>query len=136
MESNDFIRILTRKNSLRKAFMDDEVSVSTIDKVIQHLSEFRESKAQFEAEQIQAEAAKKAALKEVKLKLRELGLTPDDLIDASFSVGPKKSKVVPKYRLIDADGKPHEWSGRGRTPRVFQERIDRGAKKEDFQIVS
>jgi DNA-binding protein H-NS len=45
----------------------------------------------------------------------------------------KKSAVPPRYRL-EIDGKEHQWSGRGPTPKVFQAYFDAGNSRESCEI--
>ncbi|KZN49947.1 H-NS histone family protein [Pseudoalteromonas luteoviolacea] len=56
------------------------------------------------------------AKEEVLALLKEKGLTLDDLVGSGAM--DKRSKVSPKYR-IEIDGKVHEWTGRGKTPKAF-----------------
>ena len=132
MSENEFTSTLLRKNSLRKAV--SEVSVAELEKVLADLQEIREEKVAAEEERAAADASRLEAVKKIKAQMAELGLSAEDISAAGSATATKKASVPPKYRLIDADGKPHEWSGRGRTPRVFLERFEKGAKKEDFLI--
>ncbi|MCV6587925.1 MAG: H-NS histone family protein [Marinobacterium sp.] len=127
---SEFISKLLRKNSLRKEC--GELSVAEIEKVISDLSDILADRQNAEAEKEAELAAKKKVIDDIQARLNEAGLTLEDLGGTATS---EKRTVAPKYRLIDEHGKPHEWSGRGRTPRVFQERFDKGAQKEDFLIV-
>ncbi len=131
MSENEFTSTLLRKNSLRKAVT--EISVAELEKVLADLQEIRDEKVAAEEERAAADAARLEAVKKIQAQMAELGLSADDL-SAGGATATKKASVPAKYRLIDTDGKPHEWSGRGRTPRVFLERFEKGAKKEDFLI--
>ncbi|GGO77126.1 hypothetical protein GCM10011348_05990 [Marinobacterium nitratireducens] len=134
MSELDFTSILLRKNSLRKAV--EEASIADLEKVLADLTEIKAEKlAQKEAEEA-AEAERLEAIKKIQEQMAELGLSADDIAAQTAGKTGKKGKVPAKYRLIDADGKPHEWSGRGRMPKVFEERINKGASKEDFLIVN
>lgn len=79
-------------------------------------------------------------LEKVKKYMMELGLDPALLTPSAEDVSPKKSGknyrpvVPPKYRIKDAAGNEHEWSGRGKAPAVFKAALDAGKKKEDFLI--
>lgn len=126
---NDFVSILMRKNSLRKEC--SELTVAELEKVLADLTDILKDKAAAEEAEQAAVAAKRQAVEAIHQQLLELGLSVDDL---DLEQPAAKRKVEAKYRLIDADGKAHEWSGRGRTPKVFQERFDNGASKEDYLI--
>lgn len=132
MSDNEFTATLLRKNSLRKACLD--ASIAELEKAIADLNEIKEEKVAEEKAKAAAEADRLAAIKKIQDQMDKLGLAPEDIADVVGSRGGKKAKVPAKYRLIDADGTPHEWSGRGRTPKIFQERIEKGAHKEDFLI--
>lgn len=133
MSELDFTSTLLRKNSLRKAVED--ASIADLEKVLADLAEIKAEKvAQMEAEEA-AEAERLEAIKKIQEQMAELGLSAEDIAAQTGGKSGKKGKVPAKYRLIDSDGTPHEWSGRGRMPKVFEERIAKGAKKEDFLIV-
>ncbi|GEK09221.1 H-NS histone family protein [Pseudoalteromonas sp. McH1-7] len=63
---------------------------------------------------------------EVMAMLKEKGLTLDDLVGEGAA--DRRSKVKPKYRII-IDGEVTEWTGRGKTPKVFQ-----GVNLDDYLI--
>lgn len=45
----------------------------------------------------------------------------------------RRAAVPPRYRL-ELDGQEHLWSGRGRTPKVFQAYFDAGNSRESCEI--
>ncbi len=47
----------------------------------------------------------------------------------------KRATVPPRYRL-ELDGQEHLWSGRGRTPKVFQAYFDAGNSRESCEITA
>lgn len=73
--------------------------------------------------------------------LAESGLRPEDLKKTSGATKSRKparktlksSTVPPKYRLV-VGRKTHEWTGRGRTPKVFQAHFEAGHSKESCAI--
>lgn len=73
--------------------------------------------------------------------LAESGLKPEDLKKTGSTAKGKKAvrktpkgrTVPPKYRLV-IGGKAHEWTGRGRTPKVFQAHFDAGNTRESCAI--
>jgi DNA-binding protein H-NS/DNA-binding protein StpA len=129
---SDFVKVLTRKNSLRKQCQD--MSVSDVEKVLTDLNEILEER---HAEEAQAQAAEQQRMKkiaEIRKRMDEAGIGLDDLKAIKASEGPKR-KVEAKYRIKDAGGAVHEWSGRGRTPVVFNEYFEKhGVTKEDTLI--
>lgn len=127
---SDFLKTLTRKNSLRKQCA--ELSVEEIEKVLADLQEIADDKR---AEEEAAEAARQAREEKIDVirqTMKDAGIDLEDLLGA-IDVAPKK-KVQPKYRITDDEGVTHEWSGRGRTPVAFQKFFDKGNTKEDCLI--
>jgi len=127
---SDFLKTLTRKNSLRKQCA--ELSVEEIEKVLTDLQEIADDKR---AEEEAAEAARQAREEKIDVirqTMKDAGIDLEDLLGA-IDVAPKK-KVQPKYRITDDEGVTHEWSGRGRTPVAFQKFFDKGNTKEDCLI--
>lgn len=127
---SDFIKTLTRKNSLRKQCQ--ELSVADIEKVLDDLNAILEEKREEEIARRKAEAEKAAKIEEIRKSILEAGIDLADL-EQLVDTAPKK-KVAPKYRIVDEDGVTHEWSGRGRTPLAFQKYFDSGKTKEDCLI--
>ncbi len=127
---SDFLKTLTRKNSLRKQCA--ELSVAEVEKVLADLTEIVEDKRAEEEAKAAAEQAKFEKINAIRQTMQDAGIDIDDLM-GSVDVAPKK-KVQPKYRIVDADGETHEWSGRGRTPVAFQQYFEGGKTKEDCLI--
>lgn len=87
---------------------------------------------------------RQATIQKVNDLLAESGLKPEDLKKAPRKTSAKrpkagkrgrKAKVPPRYRL-EIDGQEYLWSGRGRTPRVFQEYFDAGNSRESCEIAA
>lgn len=130
---SDFLKILTRKNSLRKQCQ--ELSVSDLEKVISDLAVIAEDKRAEEEAIAAAEQAKLEKIESIRKSMLEAGVDISDLMSmvGDSSAGVKK-KVGPKYRIEDDEGNVHEWSGRGRTPLAFQAYFDKGFTKDDCLI--
>lgn len=127
---SDFIKTLTRKNSLRKQCQ--ELAVSEIEKVIADLTDIMESKRADEVAEREAVEQKLAKIEAIRKEMESAGLDMSDLMD-TVEVSSRK-KVAPKYRIVDENGEEHEWSGRGRTPLVFQKFFDAGNSRDDCLI--
>lgn len=126
----DFVKLLTRKNSLRKQC--HELSSSDIEKAIADLTEILEEKQAYEEEKQAEERERTEKIAAIKQSMQEAGIGLDDLM--SLVDVPVKKKVAPKYQITDENGEVHQWSGRGRTPAAFQAAISQGKTKEDFLI--
>ncbi|MCV6587947.1 MAG: H-NS histone family protein [Marinobacterium sp.] len=127
---SEFIKTLTRKNSLRKHCQ--ELAVSELKKTLDDLREIIEEKQALEEVERKAQAERLDKIKSIRKTMEAAGLDVSDLM-GSVDVGSRK-KVAPKYRLKDENGKTHEWSGRGRTPLVFQKFFEAGNSREDCLI--
>jgi DNA-binding protein H-NS len=115
----DFVRILTRKNSLRKQCQ--ELSIDDLTKIIADLSDILDEHQTVEKERSEAEQLKNEKIEAIRKAMEDSGIGFEDLKEL-VPATPKK-KVQAKYRVI-VDGVTHEWSGRGRTPVVFQQYFD------------
>jgi len=129
---SDFVKVLTRKNSLRKQCQ--ELSLADIEKILADLNEIIEERKGEEAEKQAELGARMAKIEEIRKQMEEAGLSLDDL-QALKESGAGKRKVEAKYRVVDENGETHEWSGRGRTPVAFKDYFEKhGVSKEDTRI--
>lgn len=129
---SEFAKKLLRKNSLRKEC--SELDGETISKVIVDLNEILIAKQEAEAAELAEQQAKQDKIEAIKAQMEELDMKPYQLLNMIAAMEKKKPASKAKYRLTDDKGEMYEWSGRGRTPLVFQQRIDAGASKDDFLI--
>lgn len=131
---SEILNVLTRKTSLRKACK--ELSVSELEKLLENLNDLMAERKQ-EAEAVEAERAQKqASIDAIKKQMADSGVDLNDLLavlEATPSAKPKGT-VKPKYQIEDADGNVLQWTGRGRTPKLFQQYFDQGGSKEDCLI--
>lgn len=129
---------LTRKTSLRKA--TKEFSVSELETVAHNLAEILREREEEETKAREAEAEKQAKLSQMRKQMAAAGITEAELMAAlGGSTSSSKSKkargtVPPKYDITDKDGNTHQWTGRGRTPKVFEEYFKKGGSKKDCLI--
>jgi DNA-binding protein H-NS len=79
--------------------------------------------------EVKRDEAKEQLRQELLEKARELGIDPAQLVPARRI---NRSEVKPKYRAPDGS----TWTGRGRTPKVFQELFAKGHTKDEFLIKS
>ena len=131
---SEFINIVRHKNRLRAACKN--LSIDQLQTIIEQLTEFIAKRREKEAA-AQAELAKQAAKKqEIVNAILAAGLSLDDFMSFENSDKAKSTRkpVPPQYRITDKQGKIHEWTGRGRTPKVFQAYFDRGGTKDDCRI--
>jgi len=117
---SEIIKKLKRKTSLRTELKT--ATVNDFERIIKNLNDLLAEKIEREALKAQKIEEKRAAIDKIKSAMQEAGIALDDLKDSETEINkPKqKSKAAPKY-AITIDGTRHEWTGRGRTPRVFSE---------------
>ncbi len=131
---SEVLNVLTRKTSLRKACK--ELSASELDKLVGNLSDLIGERKQEEQAMEAQRAQKQASIDAIKKQMADNGVDLNDLLavlEASPAVKPKGT-VKPKYQIEDSEGKVLQWTGRGRTPKLFQEYFDQGGSKDDCLI--
>jgi|TARA_R110000772_G_scaffold250631_1_gene365326 DNA-binding protein H-NS len=117
------------------------LSQEELEKLIASLNEAL--KAEKEKTKKKQEQDRVATIRKVNDLLAESGLKPEDLKKTASAASKRKATgksrktgtVPAKYRLV-IDGKKHEWTGRGRTPKVFQAYFDAGNSRESCAIKS
>ncbi|MDP6968319.1 MAG: H-NS family nucleoid-associated regulatory protein [Gammaproteobacteria bacterium] len=127
---NEFIDIARNKNRLRAACKD--LSVEQMQTMVDHLGGFIAKRKEEEAAAQAAMAEQAAKKQEILDAMRAAGLSLDDFADAEAKQA--RQPVAAQYRITDAHGDSHEWSGRGRTPRAFQAYFDQGGSKDSCRI--
>jgi len=116
---SEFVKLLTRKNSLRKQCQ--ELATDELAKIIADLTDIYEEHKAVEDARIEAELIKNQKIDAIRKAMEESGIGFDDLKETVPMVA--KKKVAAKYRVV-IDNITHEWSGRGRTPLAFQQYFD------------
>ncbi len=116
----EFIKTLTRKNSLRKQCQD--MSLADIDKVIADLNDIRAEIEETAQRNAEMEQAKQQQVEEIQRLMKEAGIGLEELKQGVEPVARKSVKA--KYVITDSEGQEHSWSGRGRTPIAFREYMD------------
>ncbi|NGZ66593.1 H-NS histone family protein [Vibrio aestuarianus subsp. cardii] len=92
-----------------------------------------EAKAKAEAKKKEQEEQQRV-LNEAAAILKASGLSIDMLGEHIKQSKPQKAKRPNKYQYVDENGKDRRWTGQGRTPKAIQDKLDQGAKLEDFLI--
>ena len=113
-----------------------ELNVAQLENLIAGLSNALEKMKEDEALRAQEEAEKARRAEEIAKLIAESGLTLDEITTLTTvkAGNPIKGKsVAPKYH-IEWEGETHEWTGRGRTPKVFEAYFASGKTREDAEI--
>ena len=131
----DLQKILLHRKRLNAVLK--QMSTADFEKVVKDVNALFEIRLAEEAEMQQARQEKLERLEKIKSLMDQDGLTLEDLVEVSQPETTKSAEtrtVEPKYRVIDANGEEHLWTGRGRTPKVFQAHFDQGNSKESCLI--
>lgn len=130
---SDFLKIFTHGRRLQAAVK--ELSIAELEEVAQKLNIIISKRQDEELANQAKEEERKAKVEAIRQQLAEAGLDIEDLQQSE----PEKSKRVGKkrpvkYKIIDAEGEEHPWTGIGRMPRVFAAAIEAGKSLEEFKI--
>jgi DNA-binding protein H-NS len=121
------------KNKLRAAAKS--LSIDELDSLSNKLAEVIEQRRSEAAAFAEENKERLAQIERIKNEMIELGISAEEMLGSG--VGKAKrlgKKVAAKYRVTDAAGIVHEWTGRGRTPKVFADVFSRGKSKTDVEI--
>ena len=90
------------------------------------------------AEIEQAEQERRARIAKYKELIKQEGITAEELTTiigaAPSSIRKKREPRPAKYKYTDETGQERTWTGQGRTPRVIQKALDKGASLASFEI--
>ena len=115
------------------------LDVKQVERALENLAAAAKASKEREAQRTQRK--KEDAVKKLKSMMDELGISAEDIVTPKKSAsagkkttGPKKGKkVAPKYQ-ITVGGENYKWTGRGRTPVVFQNYVAQGGSLDDCLI--
>ncbi|MBR7887666.1 H-NS histone family protein [Marinomonas sp. A79] len=112
-----------------------ELNVAQLENLIAGFTNALEKVREEEEARNAEQALKSARAEKIATLIAESGLTMEEVAQLTTpKAGATKGKTVePKYRL-ELDGVTHEWTGRGRTPKVFQQHFDAGNSRESVEI--
>ena len=132
-----FLKLAMNRNSLKSLTKD--FYIDELEKFSLNLNIIIKQRKEKELKNKEKNKEKIQKIENIKLLLSEQGLSIDDLMADSLNKIKKpakvKTKLPPKYRLIDLDGATHEWTGRGLAPKIFKQHFDRGHTKESCLII-
>ena len=134
---DNFLKLVTNRNSLKSLTKD--FYIDELDRFSLNLNIIIEQHKEQELKRKEKNKEKIQKIENIKLLLAEQGLSINDLMADPLHQAQKpikvKTKLPPKYRLVDLDGTTHEWTGRGLTPKAFKQHFDRGHTKESCLII-
>ncbi|MBE8168465.1 MAG: H-NS histone family protein [Shewanella sp.] len=127
---NEFLEILTHGRRFKAAVK--ELALEELKELAVKLDKIVADREEKEAEDLQKNAARYAKIEEIRKQMEAIGLSVDDL--GGVKAAPKKREPRPAKYQIDVDGEMVQWTGQGRMPTVFKNKIEAGRKIEDFLI--
>lgn len=134
MAMNEFLKVLTHGRRLQGAVKD--LSVEELETVAEKLANIIENRKTVEAQRRQKDAEKQSKLAAIMQQLDDAGLDLTDLTTLDdLQKGKSSGKKRPvKYRIIDEQGEPRDWSGVGRMPKVFVRALENGKHLDDYLV--
>ena len=133
----NFLKLVTNRNSLKSLTKD--FYIDELEKFSLNLNIIIKQRKEQELKRKEKNKEKIQKIENIKLLLAEQGLSINDLMADPLHQAKKlikaKTKLPPKYRLVDLDGTTHEWTGRGLPPKSFKQHFDRGHTKESCLII-
>ena len=147
LDTNNSLYRSARSKTFAKRLVK-AVSLNDAERAIKNL---QAACAELKARELNKSLRQRAAnVKKVRKLMAQTGLTLRDLESSAAGSSRRSSrnstrsrtaaastlkgrKIPPKYR-INVDGSCYEWSGRGRMPRAFRERIENGDSLENHLI--
>ena len=134
---DNFLKLATNRNSLKSLTKD--FYIDELEKFSLNLNIIIKQRKEQELKNKEKNKEKIQKIENIKLLLAEQGLSINDLMADPLHQAKKsikvKTKLPPKYRLVNLDGKTHEWTGRGLPPKAFKQHFDRGHTKESCLII-
>lgn len=98
------------------------------------MATYKELKAQAEALLQQAEQARRAEIAavvaEIQARMKEYGITLDDLKSGTRKSKPRGAVAAKYYNAATGDS----WSGRGRAPKWLADELAKGRTKDEFLV--
>jgi len=131
---NNFTAILCHarrfKGSVKELSIEqlEEVKVK-LDKIIKERTLELEKRRVGEAEHLEK-------IKNIKELMAAEGIEASELQASATAKTAKKAPRQPKYEIKNPEGKRITWTGQGRMPNLFKDRVEQGEKMEKFLIKS
>jgi len=131
---NKFTAILCHarrfKGSVKELSIEqlEEVKVK-LDKIIQDRTLELEKRREGEAERLEK-------IKKIKELMAAEGIEASELQTFTTVKTAKRTPRQPKYEIKNEEGERITWTGQGRMPNLFKDRVEQGEKMEKFLINS
>jgi DNA-binding protein H-NS len=130
---NDFVKILRHARRLNSA--TKSLSVAELKDIQNKLETIIEKRIVAEEDLLRNEAEKKKKIEDIKKQLAADGINLNELLtESTEKVTKKRAPRPPKYAITNEEGKKITWTGQGRMPNVFKEKVAEGVSIDTFLI--
>jgi len=128
----DFLQVVGHVRRLKSATKD--LSVDALMEIKAKFEKIIEDRIAAEEDERKKNAEKVEKIEKYREMLAADGIDPDELITESPVKKGKRAPRPPKYEIMDSSGKRVTWTGQGRMPNVFKERVEAGESIDNFLI--
>lgn len=129
---NEFTAVLCHARRFKSAVK--ELSIDQLEEVKQKLDKIIEDRTVELEELRKSEAVRLEKIKKYQEMLAADGIEPDELQDSAVVKSRKRAPREPKYEIWNDAGERITWTGQGRMPNLFKNRLEQGEKIEAFLI--
>lgn len=130
---SELIKVLGHARRLNSA--TKELSVDELKEIKNKLQKIIDQRIAAEEEALRKEQEKKKKIEDIKKQLAADGIDLDELLaESTEKVVKKRAPRPPKYEITDDSGKKVTWTGQGRMPNVFKEKVEAGISIDTFLI--
>ena len=119
----EFLEVMGRERRLRKYLRT--LNSEAIERVIIRLKKIKAEHESEEMDLLQKEEDRKNEVLQFKKLMKAKGISEKELFDSTSTLH------KPKYIYKDETGKKHQWSGKGKVPKVFVELIKSGVNIDE-----
>lgn len=131
---SDFTAILCHARRFRKNVK--ELSIEQLEEVKIKLDKIIEERT-LELEVLrEGEVERLEKIQKIREIMAAEGIEASDLQSSVTTKTRKRASRPPKYEIVNEEGERITWTGQGRMPNLFKNRIEKGDKIEDFLIGS
>jgi DNA-binding protein H-NS len=132
---SEFLKILSHARRLKSS--TDELTVEQLLEVKDKLQKIIDDRIAAEEEERLANAEKIAKIEKYREMLAADGIDLDELSDGITTTAATKTKRAPrppKYEIWADNGEHITWTGQGRMPNIFKERVENGEDLDNYLI--
>jgi len=129
---SEFLRIITHARRLKSATKD--LSVEQLKETVGKLEGIIEDRIAEEEEAVMAQKERLEKIRKYNEMLASDGINPDELLATPGEKTGKRAPRPAKYEIWNDAGERITWTGQGRMPNVFKNRVDAGEKLDTFLI--